>query len=355
MKIEELDYILPHELIAQEGLNDRSRSRLLVLARQTNTLEHRHFADIVDYLQPGDSLVINQSKVIPARFYLRRTSGGRIEGLFLEEAPNSRWLVLLKNAARVKIDEILDFTTADTSVGLPENPPQIKVIERRQEGQYLLEPLFNEPGFAVLERFGIMPLPPYIKRQAGDNHQKNDLSRYQTVYAHTPGSVAAPTAGLHFTPELIQQLESKGVQIARVTLHVGLGTFKPVTADKLEDHQMHHEWYEVSSQAADVINQTKAAGKRVIAVGTTSVRTLESLPFSDGRIRPHADWTNLFITPGCQFHVIDGMITNFHLPRTTLLAMVCALAGKEKVINAYQQAVAQKYRFYSYGDAMLIL
>lgn len=352
MKTSELDYYLPEELIAQQALSVRESSRLLVLNRADGSLAHRRFSDVADYLQAGDCLVLNESKVIPARFYCQRVTGGRIEGLFLKLDEAGHWQVLLKNAGKVKTGERLVLLCPNTMTP-GADAVQLKAEVRLDNGGWVLSPEPARDHLSLLEAFGVTPLPPYIQRQAGQA-DAYDQQRYQTVYAKTPGSVAAPTAGLHFSQGLLKELGQKGITLAKVTLHVGQDTFKPVTAEELEEHPIHTEYCALDAANAAIINDAAARGGRVIAVGTTSVRTLESAA-SNGTVRAYQGATKLFITPGYRFKIVGGMITNFHLPRTTLLALVCAFAGKEFVLNAYREAVAQRYRFFSYGDAMLIL
>jgi len=376
MDTDELDYYLPQHLIAQHGLKERDHAKLLVLHRDSGRIECRRFCDLGDFLQPGDCLVLNNTKVIPARFFLVRATGGRIEGLLLNLNEDGCWQVLLKNASRIRPGETLRFidqhrpraVTPSASVGSDEalrsigqhKPddavPDISITARQNLGQgnWLLDINPRCDYLELLERFGSTPLPPYIRRGTDREHNHIDRQRYQTIYACRPGSVAAPTAGLHFTSELIEQLRQRDIRIARVTLHVGLGTFKPVTTDRVEDHPMHTEQYRLDQPDADLINRTIEAGRNVLAVGTTSVRTLETLA-QNGRVRNGTGWTNLLITPGYRFQVTSMLLTNFHLPRTTLLALVCAFAGVEQVLSAYARAVELEYRFYSYGDAMLVL
>jgi len=358
MNIAELDYHLPQRLIAQQPVAVRTQSRLLVLDRANSSLEHRRFCDIVDYFQPSDCLVINDSKVIPARFYVHRATGGRIEGLFLNITDQGRWQVLLKNASRLTPCEIVTLADPHRQYQ-PVANHKFAVIESQNQGNWLLQPQFGETFLDVLGRYGITPLPPYIHRSPG-NCQENesiDHNRYQTVYADKPGSVAAPTAGLHFSEDLLKNLQNRNIKIARLTLHVGLGTFRPITTEKLEDHKMHTEFYQLDAANAAIINDSLQNASRIIAVGTTSLRTLETIAqiAQDRCVQPAQGWTDLFITPGYQFRIIDALITNFHLPRTSLLALVCAFAGTERIMTAYRTAIEQEYRFYSYGDAMLIL
>ncbi len=355
MEITELDYDLPERLIAQQGLANRMQSRLMVLQRNRQTIDDLSFGDISRFVQAGDCLVINDTKVIPARFFALRATGGKIEGLFVKEAGGGCWEVMLKNAARLRQDERLELISPDGGAGPAKTEPVlVQVVENQGEGQWLLRPQSGESHLAILNRYGQTPLPPYISRKNQNGMEAVDHQRYQTVYADKPGSIAAPTAGLHFTPELLDQLQKQGVGIARVTLHVGLGTFKPITAARVEEHPMHSEFYEMDAANAERINQTIERQGKVIAVGTTSVRTLETLGRS-GRVTAGSGWTDIFITPGYSFRIVNAMVTNFHLPRSTLLALVCAFAGREFILSAYRHAIEQKYRFYSYGDAMLIL
>ncbi len=349
MKTDQLEYDLPEELIAQHPAQRRPQSRLLVLHRADGRLENRHFCDLPEYLQPGDCLVLNDTKVLPARFFCRKQTGARIEGLFLEETPDGSWKVLLKNARNLKPGSRLTFLDRQGREW-----KTLQIQEKLEEGQWLLRPDTQKPPQAVLEHIGSAPLPPYIRRPAFRQEPQEDLARYQTVYACRPGAVAAPTAGLHFDRPLLQQLEQKGIRIACLTLHVGIGTFRPVQTETLEEHTMHSERYEISPQAAQRINAAAEEGRRIIAVGTTCVRTLETVA-ENRRVRPAAGQTALFIQPGYSFKIVDALITNFHLPRSTLLALTAAFAGLETILSAYRRAVQLRYRFYSYGDAMLIL
>ncbi len=353
MNINELDYELPESLIAQQALADRAASRLMVLDRTSGDIQHRHFGDLSGVLEAGDCLAVNDSKVIPARFFARRKTGGKIEGLFLQINEEGLWQVMLKNASRLGEGETFYLYNP-----LAENKdlPALAIVAREKLGGgiWLIEPDSPDDYLDILNRFGCTPLPPYIRRNPSDRSENFDRPRYQTVYAESPGSVAAPTAGLHFNNELLEKLQNGGINIAHLTLHVGLGTFKPVNTEKLEDHPMHSEKYRLDEKNAEIINQTLRNNGRVVAVGTTSVRTLETLAAGD-RLEAGSGWTKLLITPGYQFRVTDAMLTNFHLPRTTLLALVCAFAGVETILRAYRQAIEEKYRFYSYGDAMLIL
>ena len=340
MDVKDFDYELPEELIAQDPLEDRSSSRLMVLDRETGEFEHKVFKDIIDYLNPGDCLVLNNTKVIPARLYgAKEGTNARIELLLLKRKENDVWETLVKPGKKAKPGTRIVFGDG-LLVG--------EIIDIVDEGNRLIkfhyEGIFEE----ILDKLGQMPLPPYI------THELKDKNRYQTVYAKYDGSAAAPTAGLHFTKELLEQVKAKGIKIAEVTLHVGLGTFRPVKVDNILDHHMHSEFYMVSKEAADTINTAKKEGHRVISVGTTSTRTLESAADENGILRECSGWTEIFIYPGYSFKVIDGLITNFHLPQSTLVMLVSALAGREHVLNAYKEAVKERYRFFSFGDAMFI-
>ena len=348
MKTEDLNYSLPPELIAQHPSQKRQQSRLLVLDRAAKTLTDRQFSDLPEYLQPGDCLVLNNTKVLPARFYARKLTGAQLEGLFIHEEPDGQWQVLLKNARKIKSGETIELLDRTG------NPwQQVTVTHSEVKGQWKLKPDNPTDAFSVLEQIGAAPLPPYIKRNRIDPDSAQDLQRYQTVYASQPGAVAAPTAGLHFNEMMLEQFQKAGIKLAYVTLHVGIGTFRPVQTETLDEHPMHEERYEVDTEAADIINSTVDAGGRIIAVGTTSVRTLESIA-KDHHIQPTQGKTKLFIRPGYEFKIVDAMVTNFHLPKSTLLALVGAFAGLDTILNAYQHAINQKYRFYSYGDAMFI-
>ncbi len=340
MKTSDFYYELPQELIAQDPLEDRSASRLLHLDKTTGQWKHDTFRNIVDYLHPGDCLVINDTKVIPARLYGHKAdTGALIEILLLKRRENDIWETLVKPGKKARPgaqilfgDGILKGTVLDV------------VEEGNRLIQFFYEGIFEE----ILDRLGEMPLPPYI------THKLKDKNRYQTVYAKNEGSAAAPTAGLHFTQELLAQVEAMGVKIAHVTLHVGLGTFRPVKVEDVQNHHMHSEFYVVEESQAEIINGTKKAGGRVISVGTTSCRTLEAATGEDGVLRAGSGWTDIFIYPGYRFKMIDGLITNFHLPESTLLMLVSALAGKEHILAAYEEAVKERYRFFSFGDAMMI-
>ena len=340
MKTSDFYYDLPEELIAQDPLEDRSSSRLLVLDKETGKTEHHVFKEIIDYLNPGDCLVINDTKVIPARLIGEKVgTGAKIEVLLLKRKENDVWETLVKPGKKMKVGAQVSFGD-----GLLTG----EVIDVVEEGNRLIkfhyEGIFEE----VLDQLGEMPLPPYI------THQLQDRDRYNTVYAKHEGSAAAPTAGLHFTPELLEAIQKKGVDIARVTLHVGLGTFRPVKVEEVTEHHMHSEFYQVDEEAAEKINRAKDGPGRVICVGTTSCRTIESAADETGHLKPCSGWTEIFIYPGYQFKMLDCLITNFHLPESTLIMLVSALAGKDHVLAAYEEAVKERYRFFSFGDAMFI-
>ena len=341
MKTSDFYYDLPKELIAQDPLEDRSSSRLLHLSLEDGSIEHRHFTDILDYLREGDCLVINDTRVIPARLYgHKEETEALIEILLLKRRENDTWECLVKPGKKARPGARIVFGD-----GILKG----EIIDVVDEGNRLIrfeyEGIFEE----ILDQLGEMPLPPYI------THKLKDKNRYQTVYAKNDGSAAAPTAGLHFTKELLEQVKAKGVNIAHVTLHVGLGTFRPVKVDDVEQHHMHSEFYMVEEDQAKLINETKQKGGRVISVGTTSCRTLESATDENGVLRAGSGWTEIFIYPGYRFKMIDGLITNFHLPESTLMMLVSALAGKERIMAAYEEAVKERYRFFSFGDAMLLL
>ena len=341
MKTSDFYYDLPKELIAQDPLEDRSSSRLLVLHRKSGRVEHRVFTDIVEYLKPGDCLVRNNTKVIPARLYGTRVdTGATIELLLLKRMENDVWETLVKPGKKARKGAVISFGDGIFTG---------EIIDVKEDGNRLIQFRYEGIFEEILDQLGQMPLPPYI------THTLKDKNRYQTVYAKYEGSAAAPTAGLHFTEELFQKLEEKGVLVANVTLHVGLGTFRPVKVDDVEKHHMHSEFYIVEEDQAKLINDTKKNGGRVISVGTTSCRTLESATDENGILQAGSGWTEIFIYPGYHFKMIDGLITNFHLPESTLLMLVSALAGKEHIMAAYEEAVKERYRFFSFGDAMLIL
>lgn len=341
MKTSDFYYDLPEELIAQDPLEDRSSSRLLVLDKNTGETEHHVFREIVNYLEPGDCLVINDTKVIPARLIgAKEETGAKIEVLLLKRGADDVWETLVKPGRKAK---------PGTRISFGDGLLTGEVVDIVDEGNRLIhfeyEGIFEE----ILDRLGQMPLPPYI------THQLKDKDRYNTVYAEHPGSAAAPTAGLHFTPELLEKIRDKGVDIAHVTLHVGLGTFRPVKVDDVENHHMHSEFYMIDETAAEKINRAKENGKRVICVGTTSCRTIESAADANGRLKACSGWTDIFIYPGYQFKILDALITNFHLPESTLVMLVSALAGRDHVLAAYEEAVRERYRFFSFGDAMFIM
>jgi len=341
MKTSDFYYDLPKELIAQDPLEDRSSSRLMHLSLADGSIEHRHFTDILDYLKPGDCLVINDTKVIPARLYgHREKSGGVVEILLLKRMSGDTWECLVKPGKKARTGERIVFGD-----GILKG----EIMEVLEDGNRLIHFEYDGIFEEILDSLGEMPLPPYI------THKLQDKNRYQTVYAVHDGSAAAPTAGLHFTKELLKKVEESGVSIAHVTLHVGLGTFRPVKVDDVEKHQMHSEFYVVEPDQAEIINRTKQNGGRVISVGTTSCRTLESVTDESGVVHAGSGNTSIFIYPGYKFKAIDGLITNFHLPESTLLMLVSALAGKENIMRAYEEAVKERYRFFSFGDAMLIL
>lgn len=341
MKVSDFDYELPEELIAQDPLENRSDSRLMVLDRGTGAVEHKRFTDITDYLAPGDCLVVNNTRVIPARLYgVKEDTRAQVEVLLLKRRENDIWETLVRPGKKLKPGARVLFCDGILTG---------EIVDIVDEGNRLVrfsyEGIFEE----ILDRLGQMPLPPYI------THELRDKNRYQTVYARYDGSAAAPTAGLHFTEELLRKVRDNGVEIAEVTLHVGLGTFRPVKAENVLDHHMHSEFYRVSAEAAEKINRAKREGHRVISVGTTSTRTLESAADENGFLREKSGWTDIFIYPGYKFKVIDGLITNFHLPQSTLIMLVSAFAGQEHVLDAYREAVRERYRFFSFGDAMLVL
>ena len=340
MKTSDFYYDLPKELIAQDPLEDRSASRLMHLNKETGEYEHGHFRDILKYLKPGDCLVINDTKVIPARLYGSKVgTDAAIEILLLKRRENDIWETLVKPGKKCKVGTVISFGDGILTG---------EVVDIVDEGNRLIQFHYDGIFEEILDQLGEMPLPPYI------THKLQDKNRYQTVYAKHEGSAAAPTAGLHFTKELLQQVQDAGVKIAHVTLHVGLGTFRPVKVEDVTQHHMHSEFYVVEEDQAKLINDTKAAGGRVIAVGTTSCRTLESATGEDGILKAGSGWTEIFIYPGYRFKMIDGLITNFHLPESTLVMLVSALAGKEHIMAAYEAAVKEKYRFFSFGDAMFI-
>ena len=333
-------YDLPEELIAQTPLQKRDSSRLLALDRVTGAVSHHHFYDVIDYLQPGDCLVMNDSRVLPARLLGHRPTGGAIEVLLLRDLGDKKWECLCKPGRKMQVGNEVSFGNGELTA---------TVVEVQEDGNRVVEFHYEGIFLEVLERLGKMPLPPYIKEEL------QDQERYQTVYSREVGSAAAPTAGLHFTTELLEKIREKGVNTAFVTLHVGLGTFRPVKAETIAEHHMHSELCMISQETADVLNETRKNGGRIICVGTTSCRTLESLVNEDGSFTPKSRWTDIFIYPGYRFKAMQGLITNFHLPESTLVMLVSAFAGREHVLAAYEQAVKERYRFFSFGDAMIII
>ena len=346
LNVSDYDYFLPEEQIAQDPLADRSSSKLLVLDKNTGETSHHVFKEIIDYLNPGDCLCINNTKVIPARLIGRKKTGGVVEVLLLKrlEDEKSKWEVLTRPGKKARVgDEIIFGGEGPEDFDL-----LCRVTEVKEDGNRIVEFEYDGIFEEILDKLGQMPLPPYI------THRLEDKNRYQTVYAKIEGSAAAPTAGLHFTNELLEQIKEKGVKVVSVTLHVGRGTFRPVQVENILDHKMHSEYYEVSEETAKILNETKANGGRIISVGTTSTRTLESVTDENGIVHAGSGETQIFIYPGYKFKAIDGLITNFHLPKSTLIMLVSALAGRKNVLNAYKEAVEKKYRFFSFGDAMFI-
>ena len=341
MKTSDFFYDLPEELIAQDPLEDRTASRLLVLNRETGAIEHKIFSDVIDYLNEGDCLVINNTRVIPARLIgEKEDTGGKVEVLLLKRRANDVWETLVKPGKKLRPGARVTFGDGRLKA---------EILEIAEEGNRLVRFYYEGIFEEILDALGEMPLPPYI------THKLEDKEMYQTVYAKYDGSAAAPTAGLHFTKELLSKIEEKGIKIASITLHVGLGTFRPVKVDDVNHHHMHTEWYEVNAEAADIINETKRNGGRVICVGTTSCRTIESVADENGYMKAKTGETDIFIYPGYKFKVMDGLITNFHLPESTLVMLVSAFAGKENVLAAYETAVKERYRFFSFGDAMILI
>ncbi|MBQ6820362.1 MAG: tRNA preQ1(34) S-adenosylmethionine ribosyltransferase-isomerase QueA [Clostridium sp.] len=340
MKVSDFDFDLPEELIAQHPLEKRDTSRLMVLDKNKGTIEHKNFHDVIDYLNKGDTLVLNNTRVMPARLIGEKEgTGGKIEFLLLKRIEGDKWECLAKPGKKAKIGQKFIFG---------EGKLKCEVVDIVEEGNRIIEFSYDGIFEQVLDELGEMPLPPYITEKL------DDRERYQTVYSKEKGSAAAPTAGLHFTEELLQKIKEKGVNIAYLTLHVGLGTFRPVKVDEINDHVMHSEYYHLDKENAEIINETKKRGNKVISVGTTSTRTLETIGDKNGFVREQSGWTNIFIYPGYKYKVIDELITNFHLPESTLIMLVSALAGKENVMNAYNIAVEEKYRFFSFGDSMII-
>lgn len=342
MKVDLFDYHLPEELIAQTPLADRSSSRLMVLQKQTGRIEHDIFKNIRNYLRPGDCLVLNDTKVLPARLFgAKEDTGAKIEVLLLKQMEGDTWETLVKPAKRIKKGMKIQFGDGVLSA---------TCTEELEHGGRILDFQYEGIFYEVLDKLGQMPLPPYIKEQL------EDKNRYQTVYARERGSAAAPTAGLHFTKELLQEMKDNGIHLAFITLHVGLGTFRPVSVDDIDQHEMHSEFFQMTEDTAHLLNEVREKGGRIVSVGTTSTRTLETIATATGGIfKEMSGWTNIFIYPGYEFQAIDGLITNFHLPKSTLIMLVSALAGREAVLHAYETAVREKYRFFSFGDAMLII
>ena len=340
MKTSDFFYQLPEELIAQTPIEPRDASRLLVVRRDTGALEHRHFFDVTDYLRPGDVLVVNETRVIPARLIGRRAGGGAAEVLLLRQLGPKKWETLVRPGRKLRPGAEVCFGDGRLTA---------RMLETTEAGGRIVEFVCEGTLEAMLDQLGEMPLPPYIREKLADR------DRYQTVYARQDGSAAAPTAGLHFTPALLKKIREMGVKVVPVLLHVGLGTFRPVKAENVEEHRMHSEYYEVTPEAAEAVNAARAAGGRVFAVGTTSVRTLESASTDDGLLKAQSGWTNIFITPGYRFKMVDALITNFHLPESTLVMLVSAFYTREGTLAAYEEAVRQRYRFFSFGDAMLLL
>ncbi|MDW8798566.1 tRNA preQ1(34) S-adenosylmethionine ribosyltransferase-isomerase QueA [Staphylococcus pseudoxylosus] len=341
MDIEAFDYHLPESLIAQTPLKNRDESRLLILGRQSGNIEHQHFKDVIDYLESGDTLVLNDTRVMPARLFgLKEETGAKVEMLMLTQIEGNDWEVLLKPAKRIKVGNRLTFG---------EGKIVAECIQELDQGGRIMRLHYDGILQERLDELGEMPLPPYIKERL------DDQDRYQTVYAKASGSAAAPTAGLHFTDELLANIREKGINIAFITLHVGLGTFRPVSVDNIDDHEMHSEYYQMDRETAELLNKTKESGHRIISVGTTSTRTLETIMQSNDKFVAQSGWTDIFIFPGFTFKAIDGLITNFHLPKSTLVMLVSAFSSRDKILNAYNQAVSSEYRFFSFGDAMLII
>lgn len=341
MKLEDFDYNLPEELIAQTPLKNRSASRLLVLDKQTGEMEHKVFTDIIDYLNPGDCLVLNDTRVMPARLFgIKEDTGAHVEVLLLKQIEGDKWETLVKPAKRIKVGSVVTFGDGKLKA---------ECVESLDYGGRIFEFEYDGIFYEILNELGEMPLPPYIKERL------DDADRYQTVYAREIGSAAAPTAGLHFTEELLEKIKNKGVHLAFITLHVGLGTFRPVNVESIEEHEMHSEFYHMTEETAALLNEVRKNGGRIISVGTTSTRTLETIATRhDGIFVGESGWTDIFIYPGYQFKAIDCLITNFHLPKSTLIMLVSALAGREHILHAYETAVKERYRFFSFGDAMFI-
>lgn len=341
MNIEEFDYDLPESLIAQTPLKHRDQSRLLVMGRESGKTTHQHFADVIDYFKEGDTLVLNDTRVMPARLFgIKEETGAKVEMLMLTHIEDNDWEVLLKPAKRIKVGQRLSFGDGKIVA---------ECIEELDQGGRIMRLHYEGILQERLDELGEMPLPPYIKERL------DDPDRYQTVYAKESGSAAAPTAGLHFTDELLEAIRAKGIRIVFITLHVGLGTFRPVSVDNIDDHEMHSEYYQISEDTAQLLNETRREGGRIISVGTTTTRTLETVRSQHDQFVASSGWTDIFIYPGYEFKAIDGLITNFHLPKSTLVMLVSAFSTRENVLNAYREAVERQYRFFSFGDAMLII
>lgn len=340
MKVSDFDFHLPTHLIAQVPINQRDMSRLIILNRSEQTIQHKSFYQIPDYLEEGDLLVFNQTKVLPARLLGNKDTGAKVEILLLKRLEGDYWDCLVKPGRKLKPGSKVYFGSGDL---------EGEIIDHTDSGGRIVRFYYQGIFEEVLDRLGEMPLPPYIQREL------KDKNRYQTIYAKEQGSAAAPTAGLHFTEDLFKRLEDKGIKTAFLTLHVGLGTFRPVKTENLEDHTMHSEFFSINHETAGLINQTKNKGKKVVAVGTTSIRTLESVADSEGKVHGSSGWTDIFIYPGYEFKVVDGIVTNFHLPKSSLIMLVAAFAGTEFIKEAYRRAIEEEYRFYSFGDAMLII
>lgn len=341
LTVNDFDFELPEELIAQTPLSDRSKSKMMIVDSKNNKLEDTYFESIIDELNKGDALVMNNTRVLPARLHgHKKDTGGHLEVLLLKNNEGDQWETLMKPAKKAKIGTVISFGDGRL---------EAKVVDKKKHGGRIIEFSYDGIFFEILESLGEMPLPPYITEKL------DDPDRYQTVYAKENGSAAAPTAGLHFTPEILKKIEDKGVKLVYLTLHVGLGTFRPVSVDHLEDHTMHSEFYQLSKEAADTLNEVKEQGNKVVAVGTTSIRTLETIgKANDGKLIETSGWTDIFITPGYKFSVVDAFLTNFHLPKSTLIMLVSAFAGREFILEAYQHAVKKCYRFFSFGDAMFV-
>ena len=341
LTVNDFDFELPEELIAQTPLSDRSKSKMMIVDSKNNKLEDTYFESIIDELNKGDALVMNNTRVLPARLHgHKKDTGGHLEVLLLKNNEGDQWETLMKPAKKAKIGTVISFGDGRL---------EAKVVDKKKHGGRIIEFSYDGIFFEILESLGEMPLPPYITEKL------DDPDRYQTVYAKENGSAAAPTAGLQFTPEILKKIEDKGVKLVYLTLHVGLGTFRPVSVDHLEDHTMHSEFYQLSKEAADTLNEVKEQGNKVVAVGTTSIRTLETIgKANDGKLIETSGWTDIFITPGYKFSVVDAFLTNFHLPKSTLIMLVSAFAGREFILEAYQHAVKKRYRFFSFGDAMFV-